>query len=136
MARPTKGLAHVDGLQGELEDKLRLKVLLATLTGEMLVDEACDELDLGPTQLANLRKQALQGALDALAARPAGRPRRVVTVTHEEVAAMQQRIVELERDATILRSKLELAILPLLKGPRRSKSRRKAPAAAQGPPPT
>jgi len=111
-------------------------VLLATLTGEMLVDEACDELDLGPTQLANLRKQALQGALDALEARPVGRPRRVVTVTHEEVEAMQQRIVELERDATILRSRLELAILPLLKEPRRSKSSRKAPPAAQGPPPT
>lgn len=50
MARPNKGLGHVDGLKGDPEDKLRLKILLATVTGEMLVDEACDELELGPTR--------------------------------------------------------------------------------------
>ena len=135
MARPNKGLAHVDGLRGDPEAKWRLKVLLATLTGEMLVDEACDELDLGTTQLANLRRQALQGALDALEPRAGGRPRHAATVTPEEVEAMQQRIVELERDATVLRARLELAILPLLKETRRTKSPRKASSAAKRPPP-
>ncbi len=135
MARPNKGLGHVDGLKGDPEDKLRLKILLATVTGEMLVDEACDELDLGPTQLASLRRQVLQGALEALRARPVGRPRRSAVVTDEEVEAMRQRIVELEQDAVVLRSKLELAILPLLGGPSRSKRRNRSPAEGSEPGP-
>ncbi len=94
----------------------------------MLVDEACDELELGPTQLATLRRQVLQGALEALRARPVGRPRRSAVVTDEEVEAMRQRITELEQDAVVLRSKLEMAILPLLGGPSRPKRRSRSSA--------
>ena len=133
MARPNKGLGHVDGLQGDSEDKWRLKVVLSTLTGEMLVDEAYDELGIGPTQFANLRKQVLQGALDALQPKPAGRPKRVTARTEEEVEAMEQRIAELEHDAVVLRSRLELAVLPLLQHKRRSKSGGQAPPPARGP---
>jgi hypothetical protein len=122
MARPNKGLGHVDGLQGDPESKFRLKVVLATLSGEMFVDEAYEELGVGPTQFANLRKQVLQGALDALEPRPVGRPRRASQMTDDEVEAMQERIVELERDAKILRTRLELAVLPLLQEKPRPKS--------------
>ena len=134
MPRPNKGLAHVDTLDGDLETKWRLKVVLATLSGEMLVDEAVDELDVGPTQFANLRRQALQGALDALEPKPAGRPRRSAEQS-EDVQALQQRIHELEHDAQLLRSRLELAVLPLLQETRRSKSRRAAPPAGAPPGP-
>lgn len=136
MPRPNKGLGHVDALQGDPESKWRLKVVLATLTGEMLVDEAHDELGIGQSQFANLRKQALQGALDALQPKPVGRPRRVTAHSEAEVEAMQQRIVELERDAVVLRSRLELAILPLLKDRHRSKSRGTTPPAGPGSPAT
>lgn len=105
---------------------------MATLTGEMLVDEAYEELGVGPTQFANLRKQVLQGALDGLQPKPIGRPRRVTMRTEDEVEAMEQRIVELERDGAILRSRLELAILPLLRETRRSKSRGKTPPSDGG----
>lgn len=108
-------------------------MVLATLTGEMLVDEAVDELDLGPTQFANLRRQALQGALDALEPKPVGRPRRTAAQSEADVEALQQRIHELEQDAKLLRARLELAVLPLLKEPRRSKSRGKAPPAGAAP---
>lgn len=133
MPRPNKGLGHVDALAGDPESKWRLKVVLATLTGEMLVDEAIEELELGPTQFANLRKQALQGALDALQPKAVGRPRRPAARSEAEVEAMQQRIDELEHDARLLRSRLELAVLPLLKETRRSKSRGAAPSAREGP---
>ena len=132
MPRPNKGLGHVDGLRGDPEDKFRLKIVLATLTGEMLVDEAYEELGVGPTQFAHLRKQALQSALDGLVPRPQGRPRRAAAKTEEEVEAMERHIVELERELTLLRSRLELAILPLLKGPKRSKSRRPASSSGEG----
>ena len=64
MARPNKGLGHVDGLKGDPENKWRLKVVLSTITEDLFVDEACEELAIGPTQFANLRRQVLQGFLD------------------------------------------------------------------------
>jgi len=117
MPRPNKGLDHVDALDGDTENKWRLKVILATLTGEMLVEEAYDELEIGPTQLASLRRRALQGALDALVPRAGGRPRKEVTVSAEEVAALRARNAELEKQLTELRARVELAILPYLGKP-------------------
>jgi hypothetical protein len=136
MARPNKGLGHIDNLRGEEDDKWRLRVILSTLTGELFMDEAYDELGVGPTQFANLRKQVLQGALDALQARPVGRPRRATSVSEDEVQAMRRRIAELERDAKIQRSRLELAILPLLGGRPRSKRGGGTKPADSGPRPT
>jgi len=120
MPRPNKGLDHVDGLQGDPESKWRLKVILATLTGEMLVEEAYDELEVGPTQLANLRRQTLQAALDGLVRKPGGRPRKEVSLTADEVVALQARNAELEREIVELRARVELALLPFLgKGKKR-----------------
>src|SRR5215471_8108997 len=117
MPRPNKGLGHVDALEGDPESKWRLQVILATLTGEMLVEEAYDELEIGPTQLASLRRRALQGALDALVPRASGRPRKEVTVSAEEVAALRARNAELERQLTEMRARVELALLPFLEKP-------------------
>lgn len=124
MARPNKGLGHVDGLQGDPESKWRLQVILATLTGEMLVEEAYEELDIGPTQLATLRRRALQGALDALVPRALGRPRTEVTVSADEVAALRARNAELERQLAAMRARVELALLPSLGKPPRGKRQR------------
>jgi hypothetical protein len=104
----------------------------------MFVDEAYEELGIGPTQFANLRRQTLLGALDGLQAKSGGRPRRVSNRTDAEVEAMEAHIAELEHELTVLRSRLELAILPLLKGAKhRSKRRRQAspPGEAAGPAP-
>jgi len=117
MPRPNKGLDHVDALDGDPENKWRLKVILATLTGEMLVEEAYDELEIGPTQLASLRRRALQGALDGLVPRAGGRPRKEVTVSAEEVVALRKRNAELERQLTEMRARIELALLPFLEKP-------------------
>lgn len=133
MARPNKGLGHVDGLQGDEESKYLAKVVLATLTGEMLVDEAYEELGVGPTQFAHLRKQVLQGAVDGARPRPVGRPRRLTAKTEEEVEAMARRIQELEHELEVLRARIELSVLPLLQKIPLRKSR--GQAASQAPPP-
>ena len=114
MPRPNKGLGHVDVLEGDQDTKWRLKVILATLTGEMLVEEAYDELAIGPTQFGNLRRQALQGALEALLPRPGGRPRKEAAVSAEELATLRLRNAELERELVELRARVEMAILPFL----------------------
>ena len=46
MARPNKGLGHVDALAGDKETKWRLQIILATMSGEMFVEEACDALEV------------------------------------------------------------------------------------------
>jgi hypothetical protein len=114
MARPNKGLDHVDSLEGDPESKWRLKVILATLTGEMLVEEAYEELEVGPTQFANLRRQTLQAAVDGLVKKPGGRPRKETSMSAAEVAALQLRNAELEREIAELRARVELALLPFL----------------------
>jgi hypothetical protein len=76
------------------------------------VAEACLELGIGPTQFDNLRTRALTGAVQGLAPRPTGRPRLLPSRSEQEVAALQQRIAELERDNAILQARLELAVLP------------------------
>ena len=103
-------------------------MILSTLTGEMLVEEAYEALEIGPTQLASLRRRALQGALEALVPRAGGRPRKEVTVSVEEVAALRARNAELERQLAELRSRVELAILPYLgKAPGGKRSRSDQP---------
>jgi transposase-like protein len=121
MARPNKGLRHVDALTGDPETKWRLQLILATLSGEMFVEEACEELEIGPTQFATLRRRVLQGALDALEPRPIGRPSKEVTVSVVEVAALRERNAELEQQLTEMRARVELAILPFLGKRRRGK---------------
>jgi transposase-like protein len=115
MARPTKGLDHVDDLQGDPDTKFRLKTILATITGHLLVEEAADQLDVGPTQFANLRRQMLQGALSALELRPGGRPRKVVEISEEEIKALRAENAKLQRELQEVRARVQLAVLPLVR---------------------
>ena len=132
MPRPNKGLEHVNALDGDPESKWRLQVILATLTGEMLVEEAYEDLEIGPTQLANLRRRALQGALDALAPRATGRPRKEATISADEVVALRKRNAELERQLTDMRARIELAMLPFLEKPPGAPRRRGGKTAPDG----
>lgn len=133
MARPNKGLGHVDALAGDPDHKWTLRLILSTILGELSVDEACNELSIGPTYLGMLRTRVLQGALAALAPRPVGRPPSADEPSEREIEAVQ-RAAELEQEIKVLRAQLELAELKQQRGARRSKSpARRAPRQA---PPT
>src|SRR5688572_2025280 len=132
MARPNKGASHVDGLIGTRESKRRAKTILQTVSGELSVSEACDEIGVGPTHFANLRTQALQHLLDGLQPLPVGRRPRVQPASGREVA-QQQRIEELEHENAILRARLELALLLSQAEVRRSKSAGQASATPRPP---
>ena len=107
MARPNKGAAHVDDLKGSQRSKRRVKVILATLSGEMSVADACKDLGVGPTQFANLREQMLQGALDALEPRPVGRPPVAATPTPADVEDLEDQLIELSGENALLQAKLD-----------------------------
>ena len=66
--RRPQGTEYVNKLEGSVEDKERLKVILDTMSGQLRRLQACAELNIGETRFWQLRDPALQGALDALAA--------------------------------------------------------------------
>lgn len=121
MARPNKGLHHVDGLQGERPQKQRLRCILETLFGQQSVADACEQLGIGPTYFGMLRTRVLQGGLDALAAKPVGRPPLVPPALRQELEQQQARLAELERENLLLRTQLEL--MAVARGDAKPKSR-------------
>ena len=72
--RPPLGLQHVDRLPGSEDARARLKIVLATLTGEKTVVQACAELGVGESRFHDLRNEFLAKGVEALEPRPLGRP--------------------------------------------------------------
>ena len=99
MARPSMKTEHVKSLEGEDEEKHRLEVILKTVSGELSITEACEMLGVKEARFHALRKQALQGALNGIAPRAAGRP---PILTPEE----SSRIKELEAENKALKFNL------------------------------
>ncbi len=97
--RHAAGPEYVTKLDGSAEEKERLKVIMQTMTGALRVSEACAALQVCPQRFHQLREEAMQGALAALAPRPKGRPPLQLT-------AEQQRIAELEKE--LAQAKIEL----------------------------
>ena len=97
--RPTEGLRHIDSLEGSTASKVRLKAIVATLSGEQSVVEACRATGLGSSRFHRLREQVLQDALAGLEPRPRGRRRRR---TQEEISKVR----ELRHEAAMLRAEL------------------------------
>lgn len=100
MSRPNLGLEHVEKLAGERESKARLKTILETLCGDLSVNDAAERLGVGVSRFAQLRDEALAGALESLDPRPAGRPVRATVVS--------AKVLELERELDATRRQLEL----------------------------
>ena len=120
MARPNKGLGHVDSQPGDPQSKRRVCGILSTVSGLRPVDEVCRELGIGRTYFDELRRRALQGALAAIAPRPVGRPPQTATA-EPEVMALRAQVAVLQRENQILRAQLDLASVATLET-RRSKS--------------
>jgi len=106
MGRPTKGLGHVEDLDADTHCKERLKAILSALSGTMSVQDASASVGLRPARFGELRRTALQGAVDALAP---GRPGRPPVCDAEEA----EQTTELERENERLRRELERARLQL-----------------------
>lgn len=83
---------------------------MKTITGELSVRAACEQLGVGPTQFANLRTQALEGLVDSLQPMPAGRQSRTPVTPPREVE-LAQRVADLERENRLLKAQVEVASL-------------------------
>jgi hypothetical protein len=101
--RPPKRIdEHLERLEGPVELKQRLEVILDTIAGRRSVIEACELLDIGEARFHELRSQVLASALEGLTPGAPGRPRR-------EEDAPESRVAELEREVQTLRIQLQAA---------------------------
>ena len=99
--RPPDGTHHVDRLDGDEAGKHRLKIVLERLSGERTIEQACEELQVSPSRFHEIRREALQAALDGLTPGLSGRPK------HEDPAADQDKLRVLERENAELKLELE-----------------------------
>ena len=102
----------VDRLQGSESARERVKVVLQTMTGELRVQEACEQLQISEQRFDELRNEAIQAAVASLEPKPTGRPMRVTVMNPAEAERLQQRVVELEAQvaAAVVRAELATAL--------------------------
>ena len=103
-------------------------MILASLTGVITVEEACRELGVGEARFHVLRREALEGALSALAPRRSGRPPAPEPSAEErQLTELRQKIEYLKLDlyASRVREKLALTMPHVLHDSRGSKPSKK-----------
>jgi hypothetical protein len=84
--------------------------MLESLAGEITVEDACARLGLERSRFFELRGIALQAALDGLAPRPLGRPRKLRDERPRE-ERLEERIFELENELVAERVRSEIALV-------------------------
>jgi transposase-like protein len=115
--RPPKGSALVEKFAGSESAKEKLKVIVATLTGELSVEEACGHLGVSEQRLHQMRDEVLSAGLWSLEPKPVGRPREEETEEERKVRELQARVdrLELELHAADARTMIALTMPHLLK---------------------
>jgi transposase len=119
----------VDRLEGEDDAKRRLRVVLETLSGTKSIEAACEELHVSSSRFHEMRRQALQSALDGLAPGASGRPRRPgPDADPERLSTLEQEKQELEAElyASMVRTEIALAMPHLFTKKARAEIKKKA----------
>ena len=115
----------------------RLKAIVATLTGQCRLQQACAQLGLSEPRLQQLRQQFLQGALASLEPGRAGRPAKVATVAEMRVQRLEAELAALRLDyqAALVRAEVN-AVLPLVgRATAREEKKTTGPKKRRGRPP-
>lgn len=127
--RPPDGPKHVERLDGEDEAKTRLRLVIETLSGVRSIEDACAELGVSPSRFHELRNEAMQGALDALAPGASGRPRQQEPDPDpERLAALERENQELQAEllASMVRTEIALGMPHLFTKKARAEIKKKA----------
>ena len=101
--------ALVDGTRASRDARERTKVILLTLARESSVQTGYERLGMGRTRFQDLRRRMIEGAVQALEERPAGRPRRRRERDGSELQELRGRLVELEQELLRTRAELDVA---------------------------
>jgi hypothetical protein len=115
--RPPEGPRLADRLDAPDDDRRRLRVILETIAEKRTVASACEELGIKPARFYELRTQALQGAIEAIAPGSAGRPPRPDTSPDPKIVELEAKVrdLDLELRATQVREQIALTMPHLIK---------------------
>jgi len=109
--RPPLGSKHVERTRGSEQAKLRLSVILQTLSGERTIESACEALGVGEAMFHKLRKRFLQESVESLEPRPSGTRPRYTPQIASELQARQSQIETLEAELKRMRVREEVALV-------------------------
>lgn len=107
--RPPKKSALVDAIAGPDETRERLRVILATVSGELTIPQACEKLKIGETRFYDLRAQALEAAFKGILPGVPGRPSKEETPEQQKLREMQEKLDTMELELKTAKIKAELA---------------------------
>jgi transposase-like protein len=111
--RPPHRLQHIERLEGSWNSKRRLKAIVATLSGEQTIVEACRDLGIGPSRFHAMRCEALQAALERIEPHAPGRKPSRTEPDASQLAALSERVAALETELILARARAEVAeVLP------------------------
>lgn len=102
--RKPLAVGHVEHLRGSDHARLRLKLILQCMLGNLTVGAACEQLGIGQARFHAMRNQWLQEALELLEPRRTGRPPK--RLASDELLA---RVAQLESEKRDLEQQLRLA---------------------------
>ena len=108
--RPPEGLEHIDRVHGSFEAKHRLKTIVLSLTGDVLVVEACERLLIGSSRFHVIRQEALQAAVERLEPHRSGRPHSEAHASSARVRALEEQLKQSELNLRHERTRAEIAL--------------------------
>lgn len=104
-------------VEGSELARTRMRVVLETIANRKPVKEAIEELGICEQLFERLRAKAIKAAVAALELKSAGRPPKSTSPADAEIAALKERIAELEAELEAATIRAELAAtLPRVKG--------------------
>jgi hypothetical protein len=109
--RTPLGPALVEHLEGSQRAKQRLEVILATIAGQLTIEQACRQLEIKPAMFYRLRTEVLEAGLARLEPRPMGRPPQSVTAEQRKYEELQLQLEEAQDELKIAQVREEIARL-------------------------
>jgi hypothetical protein len=115
--RPTQGPALADKVEGSDQARVRLKIILQTIAGELTVADACKQLGLSEARFHELRQQWLQASCAALEPKPLGRPKETTIEQEVELLRLhrENKNLEMHLRAAQIREEIAVAMPHVLK---------------------
>ena len=126
--RKPSGTKLLDKFRASPRSQARMCAILETLSGQKTIAEASAEVGLAEAMFHRIRDQMLAAGLQALEAKPIGRPRTATSASPSRVAALEQEQKDLKiaLHTAEVRAEIAQSMPHLLQGKGRSekKSRR------------
>jgi hypothetical protein len=115
--RPPAGPEIVNNAEGSEQARKRMQVFLQTISGELTVAQACEQLGLSEARFRELREQIVQAAVSSLEPKAPGRPPQQKSPEQQRIEELEAQVQELKIDlrASQIRAEIALVMPHLLK---------------------